>query len=144
MIVEVKQLKHFAKHYISELFIDGKFFCFVLQDTLRGHGEKIHGETAIPLGEYKLGIRYSPRFKRSMISIYTEPDKETIIKNGVSFKFVMFHGGNKAADTEGCPLVAYKLMNGGHDGIYTTAEAAFFKKVSPEILAKKEVRAIFS
>ena len=100
-----------AQATISDWFVNGNRVCYGLEDTVRPRGIKVPKHTAIPAGTYKVGIRYSPRFKREMPIIYTEDDGVTIIKEGVSFKYAQIHGGNTHENTEGCPLVAYKRVN---------------------------------
>ena len=69
-----------AAYTIGDLSLDGKFFCNTIEDavrdlpaecpdTLRGKScackEKVYARTAIPAGEYKITLEYSPRFKLS-------------------------------------------------------------------------------
>ena len=56
---------------------------------------KIPGETAIPRGRYHLTTSFSNRFQRVM----------PLIEDVPGFSGVRIHGGNTAADTEGCPLL---------------------------------------
>ena len=86
---------------IGELSIDGVFECFTLEDEVRDVSGrpvaewKIHGRTAIPAGKYRVTLEHSPRF-----------GPNTITLNGVEgFVGIRVHGGNKAEDTEGCPIV---------------------------------------
>jgi hypothetical protein len=85
---------------ISDMYVDGKFYCYVLEDMVRDLKEdgsgKIFGKTAIPAGRYKVILTYSHRFKRILPELI-----------GVKF-FVKsrMHGGNTKLDTEGCLLVA--------------------------------------
>jgi hypothetical protein len=95
-------------------------FCFSLEDIVRGRGIKVYGETAIPEGEYKWHITYSNRFKRDMISIYSEDNGYELINNDISFKGIRMHGGNDATDSHGCPLVAFNRIS--DDKIQGTAE----------------------
>ena len=43
-----------------------------------------------------------------------------IISNGIEFKGVRMHGGNRSKDTHGCPLVAFNRLD--NDTIQGTAE----------------------
>lgn len=140
MVIELIRDTYTARSTTGKLFIDGEYFCFTLEDTVRPTGIKVDGETAIPAGSYRCAIRYSPGFKRNLVVLYTEPDKETIIADGKTFKYAMFHGGNKHDNTEGCPLLAYRKLN--DDTIQGTAEKEFTAKVVDAIEAGEEVNCI--
>ena len=94
---------------IGDLHAEGKFFCYTLEDELRADGVKVYGETCIDAGTYKFKVTMSPRFKRRMIAILDVP----------RFTGIRIHGGNKAKDTHGCPLVAF---NTDYVKIWGTAE----------------------
>lgn len=97
---------------IGRMYVDGVFFCNTLEDTDRGLAQymnvgeimnaKIKGQTAIPVGDYKLTRTYSPRFKRIIPQIM----------NVKGFSGVRIHAGNTARDTEGCPLVGDNTIKG--------------------------------
>ena len=91
---------------LGELYIDGKPFCYTLEDLTRD--VKIKNKTAIPEGKYNVVMSYSKRFKKFMPLIYNHIDK-AIRKEGMTFKGVRFHGGNTHKDTEGCILVAANI-----------------------------------
>ena len=78
---------------------EGNQLGYILEDTLRPAGIKVPKKTAIPAGRYRLGTRYSNRFKRTMVCILDVP----------MFTALLFHGGNTEEDTEGCPLLGAKL-----------------------------------
>ena len=89
---------------IGKLYIDGKYFCDTLEDTVRDtnkngkfdNGEKkIKGKTAIPYGTYEIKWTYSPRFKK-----YTPQ-----LMNVPSFEGIRIHSGNSSDHTEGCLLL---------------------------------------
>ncbi len=87
---------------ISNLSIDGKFFCHVLEDTVRANGVKIYGKTAIPTGTYKVILSVSNRFKILM----------PLLLNVPNFEGIRIHAGNTAADTHGCLLVGVNSAKG--------------------------------
>lgn len=81
---------------IGELWIDGVFECFTLEDRYRLPWEqKVPGATCIPCGVYPVAITPSPRFHRDL----------PLVMNVHGFSGIRIHPGNVAADTEGCVLV---------------------------------------
>lgn len=130
------KLKLIRKNYTQnsttgELFIDDEFFCYTLEDTVRAEGIKVKAHTAIPSGNYKVKVTMSSRFKREMPMIYSESNGFELKANGISFKGIRLHGGNTHANTEGCPLVAYRKLN--NDTIQGTAERDLTKKLGKEV-----------
>lgn len=96
---------------IGEMYIDGEFKCYTLEDVERPDGEKVAGETAIPRGLYRITITFSPRFGRDLPLV-----------NGVrNFSGVRLHPGNSASDTEGCILLGF----GKTENTITQSRAAF-------------------
>lgn len=90
---------------IGKLYIDGVYFCDVLEDTDRGLkdemseeeilSKKVKGETAIPTGIYPITLTYSPKYKKNM----------PLINNVKGYSGIRIHSGNTHKDTEGCLLV---------------------------------------
>ena len=78
---------------IGSLYIDGTFFCYTLEDTIRD--KKIKGETAIDSGMYRVMLTMSNRFKKVM----------PLLLDVVNFSGIRIHSGNTKHDTEGCILV---------------------------------------
>jgi len=100
---------------IGRLFIAFSFFCNTLEDTVRklkdlnNDGDfddpeegKIYGDTAIPEGNYRITLEYSPTFKRVLPYLHDVP----------GFSGVMIHSGNSQADTKGCILVGENKIKG--------------------------------
>jgi|TARA_B110000046_G_scaffold137244_1_gene143536 hypothetical protein len=110
MILSLIRETYTAQTTIGKLYIDDKYFCYTLEDTVRAPGIKVKGETAIPEGDYEVIVTMSGRFKRMMPLILSK-GKSGISNGGISFSGVRFHGGNKHADTHGCPLVAKNKLN---------------------------------
>lgn len=109
-----------SKSSQGELSINGKFFCYTMEDVVRPTGVKVDAQTAIPYGDYKVKLSMSSRFKRIMPMVYTEDDEVTLKADGKSFRGIRIHGGNTSENSEGCILVAFKKLN--VDTIQGTAE----------------------
>lgn len=90
---------------IGDLYINGKWFSNVLEDTDRGLDDtmteeeikemKVYGQTAIPTGIYTVLLTYSPKYKKVM----------PLINNVKGYSGIRIHSGNTAKDTEGCLIV---------------------------------------
>jgi len=121
---------------IGEVFTDGKYFCYCLEDEVRFDGVKVFGKTAIPAIVYDVVITFSPHFKRDTIQLYNRSDL-SIQHEGVRFTGVRVHGGNKAIDTLGCPLVAKNT-----DGIkiWSTMEKEILALVKQKISEGYDVK----
>ncbi len=88
---------------IGTLLLNGEFYGYTLEDTVRPIGKKIYGKTAIYDGHYSLSIKYSNKYKENRVFLNNVP----------LFSGVQIHGGNSPEDTEGCILAAKHLVNNG-------------------------------
>ncbi len=87
---------------IGNLSIDGKWECYILEDTDRGLTHdmplsqiaalKIKEETAIPTGRYEIVISFSDKFQKKL----------PLLLNVPGFEGIRIHSGNTKADTSGC------------------------------------------
>lgn len=90
---------------IGKLYIDGVYFCDTIEDKDRGLDDsmeesvikerKVYGETAIPMGTYKVEITYSPKFKKNL----------PLLIGVKGFEGIRIHSGNTAKDSLGCIIV---------------------------------------
>lgn len=92
MILTLKRKWLTDKSTIGELFVDGDFECFILEDVLRAPGVKIKGKTAIPAGRYEIILNHSNRFKVVMPLLLRVP----------MFDGIRIHPLNTPEQTEGC------------------------------------------
>lgn len=92
------------RNIISEIFVDGEYFCYALEDEHRFDGHKVFGETCIPSLEYDVLVSMSGKFKREMILLYNKPDY-SIEHEGVRFTGVRVHNGVTSIHSHGCVLV---------------------------------------
>jgi len=118
----LKRTKKTDKSTIGELFVNGKFECFTLEDCERE--VKIKGKTAIPKGTYKVGISMSNRFKKLL----------PILENVPNFEGVRIHTGNKPEDTEGCILVG---LSKGTDAVWNSRLA--FERLFPKMQKAEKI-----
>jgi len=119
-------------------WIEKKFLCYTLEDEYRD--EKVAGETRIPAGIYKLGLRkvggyhgkYSKRFPdihKGMLHVLDVP----------GFEYILIHCGNTDEHTAGCLLVGdsqenNQIQKNGFIGKSTNA----YKRIYPKIAAAIE------
>lgn len=104
MEITLKRKTRKTDFTIGELFIDGVFQCYVLEDKDRGlkssmslseiAGIKVPAETAIPTGKYEVVMSFSNRFQKNLPLLLDVP----------GFAGVRIHSGNTTAHTEGCLL----------------------------------------
>jgi hypothetical protein len=144
---------------ISELFIDGMFQCFILENPVRelvdknkdgdfddtGEG-KIWGETAILQGVYtpwhrKAGKHYR-RYGQNKEKYPWHFDKGCICLDPVvGFKWIMAHPGNKAKNTHGCLLPGQRYST-NYVGKSQAAYKDLYLKTFDAIAAKEASWAI--
>lgn len=110
-----------SKSTIGELFVDGVFECFSLEDVERKFGVKVYGETAIPLGTYRVTVEFSPHFGRRVPHLWDVP----------GFDSILIHPGNTSVDTKGCILVG-QTKSTDYIGSSKLAFEALFRKLDGE------------
>jgi hypothetical protein len=118
----LKRLHKTSKSTIGELYINGKFECYTLEDVERE--EKIYAKTAIPKGTYDVIVTMSNRFKKRMPLLLKVPNYEG----------VRIHAGNNADQTEGCILLG---QTRGID--YILSSRAAIDKFYPKIEAALKI-----
>ncbi len=128
MRLTITRQKSTPNSTLGGLYVDGRWFCFTLEDVVRELGPngegKIAGRTAIPFGVYSVVIDKSTRFNRLMPHILDVP----------FFEGVRIHSGNTAADTEGCVLLGLDKTGFDSIGHSVTAFEAFMDQLKAGLL----------
>ena len=108
----VKRTYHGEYYTIGKLYVNDEYLCDTLEDTDRMLSSsmmedevkkrKVYGQTAIPIGTYKVEITYSNKFKKKLPRLF----------NVKGFEGILIHSGNTKEDTLGCILVGYNKKKG--------------------------------
>lgn len=111
---------------IGKLYVNDIFVCYTMEDEIRD--KKVKGETAVPYGVYKLGLRYSPKFTpvygHDMIHIMNVP----------GFEYILLHPGNTDYDTDGCLLVGDSIGRlNNQDAVLNSKDT--YKALYPVVVA---------
>ena len=128
MLIEVKRDICKENFTLGKMYLDGEFYGYTLEDMVRKPGQKVPGKTAIPAGSYKVTITYSNHFKKLLPLINEVP----------GFEGVRIHGGNSAANTNGCLLVA-KNRDSSRGIIWGSLSADLTTRVKAAVNNKQQV-----
>ena len=129
---------------IGDLFIDGKFFCNTIEDTVRElpvtcpytskgqsckYKRKVYAQTAIPAGTYMETMEYSPRFIRKLPLLHNVPH----------FIGILIHSGNDESDSAGCLIVGNNTIKGKVTNSRVTSDKlnAILSKAPQNTIEKK-------
>jgi len=142
MKLKVYRYSSQSRTTLGALHINGEFECHSLEDRYRT--VKVKGETRIPKGIYKIGLRtvgghhakYSAKFPslhKGMLQVLDVPN----------FEYILIHIGNGEEDTMGCLLVGLEANNNklykGQITSSTSAYTALYGKVIKAIEEGEEV-----
>lgn len=116
MNIYIRRIAKRDTYTIGALEIAGRKVCDTLEDKDRGLTDrqpedvikriKVHGETAIPTGTYRVDMdSVSPRFSRQTYYQKVCAGKLPRLVGVKGFVGVLIHAGNTSADTQGCILV---------------------------------------
>ena len=88
---------------LSKGTIDGDHVADGLEDEYRRN--KVPGETRIPAGKYKLGLRKVGGFHKRYAGMFPWHRGMLEVKDVPNFKYILIHIGNWDRDTDGCLLL---------------------------------------
>ena len=112
MNLTLKRIYTNDQYTIGHLYIDGIYLCDAIEDTDRKlddsmteediRAKKVYCETAIPIGEYRVILTWSMKFKRLMPRLL----------NVKGFDGILIHSGNTEKSSCGCLIVGYNKIKG--------------------------------
>ncbi len=109
---------------LSIVSVDGKFVCFGLEDEYRP--EKVIGETRIPAGNYRIGLRTEGGHHERYMSRFADIHKGMLhILDVPNFQWILIHCGNTDEDTAGCLLVGSQAVAEPGDMKIVNSTAAY-------------------
>lgn len=134
-MVEIVRVKQRGISTLSQLYIDGIFECWFLEDAVRN--VKIDGHTCIPPGEYSMKFNTSGGMNEKYKKYKNH--KGMIEISGIpNYSNVYIHKGNRVADTKGCPLTGDFWAAEAKDFIVMNSASAY-EKLYP-ILADRIIK----
>lgn len=142
LIVDRKWKK--PNYTISNLTINGKWFCNVIEDTDRGLKDTMTLEqiksikkpslTAIPSGKYKVTLDVvSPKFSTNAYYKQVCQGKLPRLLNVKGFEGILIHVGNTEKASAGCLIVGENKIKG-----QVINSKATFEKLYKELLKDKD------
>lgn len=113
------------------------FLAYTLEDEQRD--VKVWGETRIPAGTYKLGLRTEGGFHNRYKSKYTFHKGMIHVLDVPGFEYILWHTGNTDENTAGCLLLGNTQTNNriAKDGFVGNSVDAY-KFVYPRVAAAIE------
>lgn len=108
---------------IGKLYVNGKYFCDVIEDCDRGLDQKmsvkdivkkkIKGLTAIPVGLYHIAMNIVSQ-KYSKKKFFNDLCKGRMprLLSVSGYEGILIHPGNTAKDSEGCLIVGFNKIKG--------------------------------
>jgi hypothetical protein len=117
---------------LSKISIDDAFECYGLEDEYRE--VKKFGETRIPAGTYKVGIRTEGRFHNKYKNDFRDMHKGMLhVLDVPGFEYILIHVGNYEHNTDGCLLVGTSRVETPGKMMVGSSVAAY-KKFYPKVI----------
>lgn len=108
---------------ISNVYVDGKWFCNVIEDKDRGlkqtdplstiKAKKVYAETAIPSGKYRITLDVvSPKFSANSYYYKVCKGRMPRLLNVPGYEGILIHCGTSALDSAGCLICGLNTVKG--------------------------------
>ena len=124
------------------LFIDGKYFCYTLEDTYRK--VKVKGKTRIPKGVYSVDFN---RYDTDLTVKYRKTRPWFLyhlhVQNVPGFEGIYIHSGSTHEHTDGCLLVASSIYSDNAKSSIFNSKITFeklYKLLKPKLDAGERIR----
>lgn len=144
----------------ARVLVNGRRFCFSVEDETRPRGHIVRGETAIPTGTYPLKLRQSPRFShhyytRDGITLISreqwlalpsaqktafKPHDTIWVADVPGFQYILVHWGNTDDDTDGCLIVGDTLGQLNGQPAVLSSRAAYVRLYAAVVAAIRSGR----
>lgn len=121
MILLLKRIAKRATYTIGKLYIDGQYFCDVIEDRDRDlyasmpledlMKRKVKNETAIPRGCYQITYTVSPKFQNKVWAQALNGELPLLLKVP-GFDGIRIHPGTDEDSTSGCLIVGQNKVVG--------------------------------
>lgn len=121
MILLLKRIAKRATYTIGKLYIDGQYFCDVIEDRDRDlyasmpldelKRKKVMNETAIPRGCYQITYTVSPKFRNKVWAQALKGELPLLLKVP-GFDGIRIHPGTDEDSTSGCLIVGQNKVVG--------------------------------
>ena len=132
MLITVDRFVSDSETTISHVSVDGQFICFGLEDEFRT--QKVKGETRIPAGRYKIGVRREGGFHQRYAARFADMHEGMLhVLDVPNFQFILIHVGNTQKDTEGCLLVGMNAQT-QPGAMRVNSSVAAYRKLYPIVI----------
>ena len=140
MKITVNRVASNTDETLSIVSIDGKPFCFGLEDEYREN--KVVGETRIPSGEYKITLRTVGGFHARYLEKFSSFHRGMLwIRDVPGFEYILIHVGNTDEDTAGCLLIGDGATIDGSIKIIQSSIA--YKKLYQKVIGSAMAGTLF-
>lgn len=134
-----------GKTTIGWLYLNGKYFCYTLEDTYRE--VKVKNETRIPSGTYKVSFNKYDTKKTLQYREQCAPwfTYHLHLKNVPNFQGIYIHSGGTYKHTSGCLLVSDRIVTSSDVPFFTNSKNTFerlYKILSEKLNSGEKVRIV--
>jgi len=131
MLITVDRYESDHTATLSIIRIDGKRECYGLEDEYRE--KKVRGETRIPAGRYRIGLRKVGGFHKRYGKKFPWHEGMLHVLNVPNFQYILIHIGNFESNTNGCLLVGSSRSRVG-DPLAVWSSGKAYKRLYQKVI----------